>query len=211
MLCRYKNRLSLLHASLWQDRPKLVLWSTRLYWDVFLLNSWIDSNIFLTLDTFFPRQPLKKRDKCVLLPQCSYSCVYIIFIKTLEEDGCCSLCSSKCIWLTVSGCGVQLVYLSLCCDQRPYVAAVMCGLSAVMLVFIYRKSTLISHHGTSESNVCLSACLPVCLSVSVCLLSLVLLLLLQMSWIRVLPSHSCGGTLQKSRYKTVAQLNADVC
>jgi len=30
-------------------------------------------------------------------------------------------------------------------------------------------------------------------------------------WIRVLPSHSFGGTLQKSRYKTVAQLNADVC
>jgi len=26
-------------------------------------------------------------------------------------------------------------------------------------------------------------------------------LLLQMSWIRVLPSHSCGGTLQKSRFK----------
>jgi len=24
-------------------------------------------------------------------------------------------------------------------------------------------------------------------------------------------SHSCGGTLQKSRFKTVAQLNADVC
>ena len=23
--------------------------------------------------------------------------------------------------------------------------------------------------------------------------------------------HSCGGTLQKSRFKTVAQLNADVC
>ena len=28
-----------------------------------------------------------------------------------------------------------------------------------------------------------------------------LLLLLQMSWIRVLPSHSCRGTLQKSRFK----------
>ena len=27
------------------------------------------------------------------------------------------------------------------------------------------------------------------------------LLLLQMSWIRVLPSHSCGGTLQKARFK----------
>ena len=39
----------------------------------------------------------------------------------------------------------------------------------------------------------------------------ILLLLLQMSWIRVLPSHSCGGTLQKSGSKTVAQLNADVC
>jgi len=38
-----------------------------------------------------------------------------------------------------------------------------------------------------------------------------LLLLLQISWIRVLPSHSRGGTLQKSRFKTVAQLNADVC
>ena len=43
------------------------------------------------------------------------------------------------------------------------------------------------------------------------LVLLLLLLLLQVSWIRVLPSHSCGGTLQKSRYKTVAQLNADVC
>ena len=28
-----------------------------------------------------------------------------------------------------------------------------------------------------------------------------ILLLLQMSWIRVLSSHSCGGTLQKSRFK----------
>ena len=43
------------------------------------------------------------------------------------------------------------------------------------------------------------------------LLLLLLLLLLQMSWITVLPSHSCGGTLQTSRSKTVAQLNADVC
>ena len=42
-------------------------------------------------------------------------------------------------------------------------------------------------------------------------LLLLLLLLLQISWIRVLPSHSRGGTLQKSRFKTVAQLNADVC
>ena len=40
------------------------------------------------------------------------------------------------------------------------------------------------------------------------LLGLLLLLQLQMSWIRVLPSHSCGGTLQKSRSKAVAQLNA---
>jgi len=41
---------------------------------------------------------------------------------------------------------------------------------------------------------------------------LLLLLLLQMSWIRVLPiTYMCGGTLQKSRFKTVVQLNADVC
>ena len=35
----------------------------------------------------------------------------------------------------------------------------------------------------------------------------------QMSWIWVLPcqSHCYGGTLQKSSFKTVAQLNADVC
>jgi len=31
--------------------------------------------------------------------------------------------------------------------------------------------------------------------------TLLLLLLLQMSWIRVLPPHSCGGTLQKSTSK----------
>ena len=42
-------------------------------------------------------------------------------------------------------------------------------------------------------------------------LLLLLLLLLQMSWITVLPSHSSGGHFTKSRYKTVAQLNADVC
>jgi len=40
---------------------------------------------------------------------------------------------------------------------------------------------------------------------------LLLLLPLQMSWITMLPSHSYGSTLQKSRFKTVAQLSADVC
>jgi len=38
------------------------------------------------------------------------------------------------------------------------------------------------------------------------------ILLLQMSWIRVLQSHSCGGTLQKSRFKLLhssMQMSAD--
>jgi len=45
------------------------------------------------------------------------------------------------------------------------------------------------------------------------LLLLLLGLLLEMSWIIVLPSHSCrvAGHFTKSTSKTVAQLNADVC
>jgi len=42
-------------------------------------------------------------------------------------------------------------------------------------------------------------------------LLLLLLLLLQMSWITVLRHHTVAGHFTKSKYKTMTQLNADVC